>query len=146
MNAAEFLDRGDAPLVDLADLDFLGDRLDAKLGCLGAGGVAVRDADRAVVVDVDLGAGRFLDALDVLAARPDEQADLLGVDLDLSRRGAWLGDLFARPAQSGQHRFRESACGLPSPVPRRPDDRLFDAVDLDVELDAGDAVRRCRRS
>jgi hypothetical protein len=35
------------------------------------------DVDGAVVLDVDLGAGLGLDALDVLAARPDEFADAI---------------------------------------------------------------------
>ena len=79
---AEVLDRGDPALVDLADLHLLGQRLDLGLGGLGAGGVQVRNVNGAVVLDVDLGAGRLLDALDGLAARADQQADLLRVDLD----------------------------------------------------------------
>src|SRR5262249_26472002 len=77
---AEVLDRSDTALVDLADLDLLGDGFDLGLGGFGAGGVDVRDVYRAVVVDVDLGAGHFLNALDVLAAGTDEGADLFGVD------------------------------------------------------------------
>ena len=68
---AEILDRRDLAVVDLADLDLLAEGLDLGQRGLGAGGVAVRDVDRAVVVDVDLRAGRFLNALDRLAAGAD---------------------------------------------------------------------------
>src|SRR5262249_5395444 len=79
---AKVLDRGDAAFVDLADLNLLANGFDLAHGSLGALGVGMRHVHGAVVLDVDLGAGRFLDALDHLAARTDQGADLLGVDLD----------------------------------------------------------------
>ena len=112
-----------------------------QLGRLGAGGVHVRDVDRAVVVDVDLGAGRFLDALDRLAARADQQADLLRVDLDVSSRGAVLADL-GRAADAACRRMclRISRRASRACSSVASDDLLVDAVDLEVELDAGDAA------
>src|SRR5262249_40918810 len=136
---AEVLDRGDLALVDLADADLLGQRLDVHLGGRGPGGVVVRDVHRAVVLDVDLGAGRLLDALDGLAARADQQADLLRVDLQGQEPRRELADLLARLAEAGQHRPQDLAAGLAGLLQRRLDDRLVDAVDLEVELDAGDA-------
>src|SRR5262249_52400818 len=65
----EILDRRHLAVVDLADLDLLGQRLDLRSSRLGPGRLAVRDVHGAVVLDVDLGAGRFLDPLDRLAAR-----------------------------------------------------------------------------
>src|SRR5579859_4723748 len=47
---AEVLDRSDAAFVDLADPHLFGDGLDAELGGLGAGGLAVGDEDRAVLL------------------------------------------------------------------------------------------------
>jgi hypothetical protein len=44
----------------------------------------------AVVLDVNLGAGFGDDALDGLAARSDECADLIGLILMVSMRGAYL--------------------------------------------------------
>src|SRR5262249_24045275 len=64
--SAEVLDGGDPAFVDLADAHFFGKRLDLGAGGLGAFGVEVGDVDCAVVVDVDLGAGGLLDALDRL--------------------------------------------------------------------------------
>ena len=40
------------------------------------------DVDRAVVLDVNFGAGLRHDALDRFAARPDERADFLGINFD----------------------------------------------------------------
>ena len=50
--------------------------------CSAACGIDGCDVDRAVVLDVDLAAGVFLDGFDVLAARADELADLFRIDLD----------------------------------------------------------------
>src|SRR5260370_4676191 len=71
---AEILDAGHASFVDFADADFLGQGFDLELGGFGAGRVKVRDKYRAVVIDIDLGAGGFLNALNGLTARSDEQA------------------------------------------------------------------------
>ena len=75
--AAEFLDGNDAALVGLADFDLLGHAGDDLLGAGEALAVVRVDVHGAVVLDVDLGAGLGNDALDGLAARPDEQADLV---------------------------------------------------------------------
>ena len=46
---------------------------------------------RAIVLDVDFATGFFDDALDVLAARSDQRADLLRIDLEVvTMRGAYL--------------------------------------------------------
>ena len=77
MNAPNSLIGGDAAFVDLADLDFFGHApRSCRVAASAPAASAVGDVDRAVVLDVDLGAGRFLDAADRLAARADEQADL----------------------------------------------------------------------
>jgi hypothetical protein len=87
---AEFLHGADDALVGLIDLD-LG-REEVDLVDRAGEGLAVgredRDPTGVVLVDVELAAGVLGDALDVLAARADEGADLLGVDLDgLDARG-----------------------------------------------------------
>ncbi len=83
----ELLDRGHAALVDPAELDALGHRHDLVAGRLGAGGFLAGKGHDARVVDVDLGASLLLQPANRLAARPDHQADLLGVDLDLDQAG-----------------------------------------------------------
>ena len=55
------------------------DPLDGGFDLLAVRG---RDLDRAVVLDVDLGAGLFDDLADHLAAGADHFADLVGRDLD----------------------------------------------------------------
>ena len=88
MKAPKFGDGDNLAGVDLADFDFLEHAVDHRLGAVEAfllGGV---DVHGAVVLDVDLGAGLGLDALDVLAARSDELADRSAGDLDgLDARG-----------------------------------------------------------
>ena len=78
-------------------------------------GVVRVDVHGAVVLDVDLAAGLGDDALDVLAAGADEQADLVGVDLDrLDARGV-LAELGARRGDGGVHHVEDldaSVAGL----------------------------------
>ena len=79
------LDSDDLAGVDLADLDLdlVGHALDALDRVISALLVDRGDRNRAVVGNVDLGAGLFLQGADILATRADEQADLVRVDLDL---------------------------------------------------------------
>ena len=74
---AEVLDARDAAFVNPADLHRRGQRLDAGHCRLGALHVVAGDGHRAVVLDLDHGAGRFLNAADRLAARADQGADLV---------------------------------------------------------------------
>ncbi len=60
-----------------AELDFL----DRAIHCFFIGRED-ENATAVVFVDIDLCAGDFSDATDVLTTRADEGADLLGVDLD----------------------------------------------------------------
>src|SRR5262249_44019279 len=137
----EVLDRGHLALVDLADADLLGQGVHVGQGGLGAGGVHVRDVDRAVVLDVQLGAGLLLDGLDGLAAGADQQADLVGVDLGGQEARGVVGDLDARLAQGrAEHVAEDVAARLAGLLQRVADDLLADAVGLQVELDAGDAA------
>ena len=90
----------DLALERVADLGLAGHRLDlldAGLDELAVGGV---DADRAVVLDVDLGLELLGEAADRLAALADDRADLLRVDLDRldPRRGR--AELLARHRRS----------------------------------------------
>ena len=62
MNAPKSLMLTHLAGVDLADLDFFGEPLDLLAGRLGALACRRGDEDRAVVLDVDVGAGLVLDA------------------------------------------------------------------------------------
>ena len=92
--------------------------------------------------DVDLGAGLFLDGADHLAAGADDRADLLGIDLDRgdarrerararSRGAAIVSSILPRMKMRPSWAW-SSACAH---------DLGRDALDLDVHLDRGDALR-----
>src|SRR5262249_40086877 len=81
----ESAERDHAPhlaLIHAARLGIFGDVADHFLGATPALAVDRGDAHLARILDVDLRAGLFGDALDDLAARPDDLADLVGMDLD----------------------------------------------------------------
>src|SRR5690606_18883039 len=67
---------------DVANLGHLRHALDRVDRLAGALLVDSADEDGAVVLDVDLGAGRLLDPADHLAARADDLTDLIRSDLD----------------------------------------------------------------
>src|ERR1019366_2581394 len=104
---AELFDGDHSAAIDLVDLGFGGharDGVHRDLHPVCGDGV---DVHRAVVVDIGLATGFLDELLDVLAARADEQADLLGVDLHrLDARGI-LADFRTRGGQRlghlGQH-------------------------------------------
>jgi hypothetical protein len=79
---AEGGDGHDLAGVNLVDLDLLEHPLDHVAGALQTFRLGGVDVHRAVVLNVDLGARLGLDALDVLAAGPDEFADPIRRDLD----------------------------------------------------------------
>src|SRR6185503_2512589 len=79
---ADAHDASDLPVVDLPDLGLLGDALDHLAGLLATLRLRTRDADRAVVLELDRGAGLALNGADHLAAGADDLADLVGVDLE----------------------------------------------------------------
>ena len=139
---AEVDDLHHGALVDLADLGLGGDRLDPVQRGGDRLAVGRGDLDRAVVVDVDLGAGLLDDLADDLAAGADDFADLVGRDLDhldarrvFAELGAGLGQRLGHLAEDVQ----PAVLGL---VEGDPHDLLGDALDLDVHLQRGDAVLR----
>src|SRR5438128_2009874 len=140
----EILDRCDPPFVNLADLHLLRERLHARPSRLGARRIGVGDEDRAVVVDIELGAGRFLNTLDRLAAGTDQQPDLFRIDLHGNEPWSVPADFAARPQDRLEHRLQDLDPPLARLFERALDDLLADAVDLEVELNAADAVLRAR--
>jgi hypothetical protein len=79
---AEVLGGDDLAVVDGAGLDLFADGGDLGLGVLDLEAVGAGDDDGAVVLDVDADAVLVLEGADGLAARADELADLLGVDVE----------------------------------------------------------------
>src|SRR5690606_33198073 len=124
----------DLALVDPARLDVGGDLLDALLGGATGSGVDGRDGDRAVVLDVDLGAGFLGDRLDDRTALADHFADLVGVDLDGDQARRELGELRTRRGQRGLHFLEDVQAALLRLRQRDLHDLFGDALDLDVHL------------
>src|SRR5829696_6431891 len=86
---AEEIDKGtevhdldDLAVIDFANLRFGHDALDPLHRGRNGGSRGRRDLHRAVILDVDLGAGLFHDFADHLAPGPDHFPDLVGWDLD----------------------------------------------------------------
>ena len=77
---AELGDRNDLAGVNLAHFDLLEHAVDHRFRAVKAFLFGSVDVDGADVLNVDLGAGLGLDALDVLAARSDELADAVSWD------------------------------------------------------------------
>ena len=115
--------------------------LDDLLGAQEAVAVVRVDVHAAVVLDVNLGAGLGHDAFDGLAARSDDEADLVGIDADGFDARRVLGELRARRGERALHDVQN----LEPRVARDVDGFLHnlqaDARQLEVELEAGDAAR-----
>src|SRR5262249_1604418 len=84
--------------------------------------------------------GRLLNALDGLAAWPDQEANLFRVNADRQEPRRPRANLLARIAQCRYDMTQDFAPAVPRLVQRRPDNLFIDAVDLEIELDAGDAA------
>ena len=137
---AEVHDLDDLALVDRADLGLRRDLLDAPQGRLDRLALGGGDLHRAVVLDVDLGAGLGDDLADHRAARADHLADLVGRDLDGLDARRVLAELGARRAQRLAHLAEDVHAPLARLVERDAHDLLGDAGDLDVHLQGGDAL------
>ena len=138
--------RRDHAGVDLANLDLFGQaRARHPSRAASPSPLTAADVDGAVFLDVDLRARLFLDLADRLAAWADDRADLFGVDLDrLDAR---------RERRTGRAVARRCVSSILSMMNMRPSlacaraflhDLQRDALDLDVHLQRGDAIRRAR--
>ncbi len=85
-------------------------------------------------------AGLLDDAADGLAARADDVADLVGLDLQRGDARRVLRQLVARRRQRLGHLAEDVQAAFARLVERRLEDLARQALDLDVHLDGGDAV------
>jgi hypothetical protein len=138
---AEVLDAADHAVVDLADLDRGGAGFDLTHRLGGRFAVAAGDQDGAVIIDFDDTCRSFLDAADVLAARADQRTDLVGRSWCAATRCGRRG-FATRTRDRGQHLAQDLDPSFARLLQRRADDVFADPGDLQVELDAGDAVLR----
>src|SRR4051812_44569058 len=139
---AEAHDPGDLAEVERADLDLAGQALDPLDRLAGVLAGHRGDLDRPVVLDVDLGLGLLLDLADHGAALADDLADLLGVDLDRDDARCEVAHDLASLGQDLGHLVEDLEARREGLLEAVADDRLVDALDLDVHLQGGDAVPR----
>src|SRR5262245_58935600 len=138
--SAELHDLDDLALVDLADLGLGRDAADTgerRLDRLALGG---GDLDRAVILDVDLGARLGDDLADHRATRADHLADLVDRDLDGLDARRVLAELGAGAAERLGHLAEDVQAAGVGLLQRLAHDLLGDAGDLDVHLQRGDAL------
>src|SRR4051812_27591465 len=138
--SAEIDDLDDLARIDHADLRFgynAADPVDRRLRRLG---VYRGDLDRAVVVDIDLGAGRLDDLANDLAAGADDLADLVARDRECRDPRRVLADFLARPGQRLRHLAEDVAASVFRLIERDAHYLLGDRGDLDVHLQRRDAA------
>ena len=116
------------------------DQFDLPLGLGDLCVVGARDghdADHAVVVDGDVGAGLTLDGVDDLALRADDLTDLVDQDLEADDlRGGFLNFL----TDGLEHDVEDVETGLTGLRQRTGEHVGGNAGDLGVELQGGDEV------
>src|SRR5574344_2472019 len=137
---AELLDAGDGALVDLADLGDGADRADRALGGFHRLGIGREDRDLAVVVDVDLGAGRLDDAADVGSSGADERADLVDGNLHLLDPRGERVEFGARSRENGLHEVDDLETGVVGGLDGVLDEVPGEAAELEGDLEVGDAL------
>src|SRR5690606_25264154 len=136
---AEVDDPLDHAVVGRADLGLGDEALDQPLGALDLLDVAAGDRNPAGVLDVDRAAGLLDDRADGLAARPDDLADLVDLDLHGHDPRRVLADVAARLGHHLEHLAEDVQPGLARLVERGLEDLTGQARDLDVHLQRGDA-------
>src|SRR5262245_947957 len=139
---AEIDDAGDGAEIALAHLDF--GRQVANDLHRGLGGLAVRrgDGDSAVVRNVDLRAGLLLDAANDLAARADDVANLVGVDLHRDDARRVFADLLARLGDDFVHLVEDEHPPLSGLLQSLGQNLGVQSCDLDVHLERRDSLAR----
>src|SRR5690606_1161131 len=102
------------------------------------------DGHRAVVLDVDRGARRLLDAADRLALGPDDLADLGRVDLDGDDPRSIRREFRTRLGDRLLHLVQDVQTRPVRPLQRLTHDLVVQPLDLDVHLDRGDPFAGAR--
>src|SRR5699024_420122 len=126
--------------VDLAGFDVARDVVDALDGQIGGVLVDGGDVDRAIILDVDAGAGLVGDAANRGTALADHVANLLDVDLHGEDARRPLRDLGTRLGNGLLHGFEDVQPAFARLGQRRFHDLAGNAADLDVHLQGGDAL------
>ena len=139
-NAPKSMMRFTGPVYGLADDRLFDEAFHHPLRLLRAFLQVVVDRDRSAVIDVDRGARLLAHALDVLAARADDQPDLLRRNLDGDDLGREVGDVVARLRNRLVHDSQDVQPAFACLAERLLEDLRAHPFDLDVHLQGGDPV------
>src|SRR6267378_5412056 len=137
---AEVHQSRDLAFIHSAHFDVGGDEFDAALGFAARGTLYGSDLHRAVVLDIDRGAGFFGDLPDHCAALADHVADLLRIDLQSNDGGRPFRHAFARLGEHFVHLAQDVQAAVAGLIERHLHDLARDAGDLDIHLQRSDAV------
>src|SRR5229473_5149785 len=137
---AEFREAHDFAEVRLADFGAGGDVADHLQSRVAAGSTRGEDVHGAVFEDVDLDAGGLDNGSDLLAARTDEVADLVGRNVQFVKARSIGRNLRARRAESFFHDVENLQARFFCLCEGFAHHGDADAEDLDVHLERGDAV------
>ena len=141
-NLDECAERGDfrdLPEILLAHFGGGRDRLDPLDGPFASRTIGRRHADGPGVVNVDLCARFFLEALDDLSSGPDEIANLGLRNLDLRDLRCMVGKLLARRFDRGDHLVQDLEASLPRLFKCALEHLQLHVGLLDVHLERGNA-------
>ena len=128
--------------VCLADFRFSRQTTNASYGRIGCCLVCRCNRDRPVVLNVNLSAGLFDQSANDLAARPNNVAYLVRVDLNLDDARRVVGERLARACNGLFHCVQDIHAPLLSLRKCLGHNLRVDAADLDVHLERCDAVVR----
>ena len=137
---AEIDDLDHLAAIDHAHLGLGDDAADPFDRLVGGPGIDRRDLDRAVILDVDLGAGHLADLADHLASGADDLADLVLRDGQGGDPGRVLAYPLARARQRNVHSVEDVEPPIARLAQRDLHDFLGDPGDLDVHLQGRDPV------
>src|SRR5438270_13928712 len=136
----KFLGRNNAALIGGTDLDLLGHAADDFLGPRHRFAAGRVDVHRAIVFDVNFGAGLGHDAFDRFAARPDERANFLGINFDRLDPGRVFRKFGARFVDCAAHDLENFAARFLCTLDRFTKDFQTDSRQFQIELVTGHAL------
>src|SRR5690606_4361095 len=127
-------------LIDLADFGLRHQAVDQSQRALDRLAVRTRNVHGTVVFDIDGAACLLDDALDGLAARANDDANLVRLHLDGRDARCEAGDPGASFREHFQHFAENVQATFTRLIQRALQHAALQAFDLDVHLDGGDPV------
>jgi len=135
-------DAGDGGGHDLADGGLAEGEHELALGRLYGFGVRCGDADPALVVDVDVGAGGAGEVADASAAGTNDVADALFACFDAEHFDGVLGDRGAALGEDAEHAVQDVEAGFLGGVEGLGEGLFAEPLDFEIHLQGRDALAR----